>query len=290
MTIDDGVAYGEPFQTGDGVAAVRRHAASGSTTSNIAKGTGTITGAAYVGWDATYSFNADGRRIPVERARVRRVSRGAAVGHRRVHGRRAAAPSTSPRNDVRFRVNDLFVGDEGVGQVTGTLALRGTELSGEIDAASPRLALTGTGRIALTPQADAELTFRFHDSSLDPYVRLFVPKLSPFTTAVASGSIRVVGELADLDHLLVDGTVDTLDLRLFDYALKNAAPIRLALDQQRREASTSCSWSATTRGCACRRHGRPAATSALRCRRPATRTSASCRASSATSAARAAPS
>ena len=110
--------------------------------------------------------------------------------------------------------------------MTGTLALRGNELSGEIDAASPRLALTGTGRIALTPQADAELTFRFHDSSLDPYVRLFVPKLSPFTTAVASGSIRVVGELADFDHLLVDGTVDTLDMRLFDYALQNAAPIR----------------------------------------------------------------
>ena len=69
--------------------------------------------------------------------------------------------------------------------------------------------MTGTGRIALTPQADAELTFRFHDSSLDPYVRLFVPKLSPFTTAVASGSIRVAGELADVDHLLVDATVDS---------------------------------------------------------------------------------
>ena len=53
-----------------------------------------------------------------------------------------------------------------------SLALRGNELSGDLDAASPRLALTGTGRIALTPQADAELTFRFHDSSLDPYVRL----------------------------------------------------------------------------------------------------------------------
>ena len=82
--------------------------------------------------------------------------------------------------------------------MTGTLALRGKELSGEIDAASPRLAITGTGRIALTPQADAELTFRFHDSSLDPYVRLFVPRLSPFTTAVASGSIRVVGRAGRL--------------------------------------------------------------------------------------------
>src|SRR6185436_16136196 len=117
----------------------------------------------------------------------------------------------APRNDFRFRVNDLFIGEEGVGQVSGAMALRGNELSGEIDAASPRMALTGTGRIALTSQYDADLTFRFHDTSLDPYVRLFVPQLSPFTTAVASGAIRLVGELADPNRLLVDGTVDSLD-------------------------------------------------------------------------------
>src|SRR5205807_9354855 len=138
-----------------------------------------------------------------------------------------------PRYDVQYRVNDLFVADEGVGQVTGTLALRGEELSGKIDAASPRLTLTGTGPISRTPKADAELTFRFHDSSLDPYVRLFVPKLSPFTTAVASGSIRIVGELADFDHLLVDGIVDAVDVRLLDYAVHNASPIRLSMDHQR---------------------------------------------------------
>ena len=110
--------------------------------------------------------------------------------------------------------------------------MRGKEFSGEIDAASPRLALTGTGRIALTPRSDAELTFRFHDSSLDPYVRLYVPRLSPFTTAVATGSIRIVGPLADLEHLKVDGVVDTIDMRLLDYAIRNAAPVRLSLANQ----------------------------------------------------------
>ena len=43
--------------------------------------------------------------------------------------------------------------------------------------------------------------------------------------------MRVVGELNDIDHLLVDATVDRLDMRLFDYALRNARPIRLALDR-----------------------------------------------------------
>ena len=132
--------------------------------------------------------------------------------------------------------------------MTGTLALRGDELSGEVDVASPRLAITGTGRIALTPQADAELTFRFHDSSLDPYVRLFVPKLSPFTTAVASGSIRVVGRAGRRRSAARGRTVDSVEMRLFDYAIRNAAPIRLALDQHVVRVDQTRSSSARTRG------------------------------------------
>ena len=230
MTIDDGVGYGEPFQR---ATSALRFDGLGVRLDNLAlaKGTGAMTGAAFVGWDSTYSFNADGRRIPVERLAFLTFANAPLSG---VADVTASGSGTfdAPRNDYRFRVNDMFVGEEGVGQVTGTLALRGSELSGEIDAASPRLAVTGTGRIALTPQYDSELTFRFHDTSLDPYVRLFVPRLSPFTTAVVSGSTRVVGGLADPVHLLVDATVDSLEMRLFDYAVKNDGPIRIALDQQ----------------------------------------------------------
>ena len=230
MTLDNLVAYGEPLQS---AAASLRFDGSGIRLDGVTveKGGGTITGAGFVGWDSTYSFNFDGRRIPVEQ-----ISR---LAYRRtpLSGISEFSASGSgtfdqPRNDYRFRVNDLFVGEEGVGQVTGALALRGTELSGEVDAASPRLAITATGHVAMTPQADSDITVRFHDMSLDPYVRPFVPRLSPFTTAVASGSVRVAGRLTDVDHLLVDGTIDTIDLRLFDYALKNAAPVRISLDDR----------------------------------------------------------
>ncbi len=229
MTIENGVAYGESL---DKMEASLRFDGTGIRLDgiNIDKAGGNITGAAFVGWDSTYSFNASGRRIPVDRLALLRFPKAPLSGLAEFTAQ-GNGTFDMPRNDFKIRVNDLFVGEEGVGQVSGSLTLRGRELSGDLDAASPRLAITGTGRVALTPQADAELTFRFHDSSLDPYVRLFEPRLSPFTTAVASGSIRVVGELADFDHLLVDATVDTVDLRLFDYALKNAAPIRISLDK-----------------------------------------------------------
>jgi hypothetical protein len=230
MTIDEGVAYNEPFEK---MTAAVRFDGGGVRIDNLsmAKGGGIINGAAFVGWDATYSFDADGRNIPVDHLAFLATPKAPLTG---TADFTASGSGTFdlPRNDVRFHVSDLSVANEDVGQVTGSLALRGKELSGDVDAASPRLAVTGTGRISMTPQADAEITFRFHDSSLDPYVRLFVPTLSEFTTAVASGSVRVVGELADFDHLLVDGTVDSLDVRLLDYAVKNRGPLRVAIDKR----------------------------------------------------------
>ena len=85
--------------------------------------------------------------------------------------------------------------------------------------------------MALTPGMDADLSFNVADTSLDPYLRAFNPELSPFTTAIASGNVRVIGQLANVDELVVEAAVDRLDVRLFDYRLRNASPVRVALDR-----------------------------------------------------------
>ncbi|HXD75722.1 MAG TPA: translocation/assembly module TamB domain-containing protein [Vicinamibacterales bacterium] len=236
MTIEDGTAYGMPMRKAaaslrfDG-RGIRLDAIDVGITSDTATRGGGITGAAFIGWDATYSFNAAGRGIPlssVAGARIKSFS-ASGTGDFTADG---SGTFDAPRNNFKFRVVDAAVGEQPVGEVTGTLSLRGNELSGDINAASPTLALTGAGRVALNEQGDCELSFRFHDSSIDPYVRLFLPNLSPYTTAVTSGSVRIVGELADVDHLVVDTTVDALDMRLFDYALRNDGPIHMTLDQR----------------------------------------------------------
>ncbi|MGE3518537.1 MAG: translocation/assembly module TamB domain-containing protein [Vicinamibacterales bacterium] len=230
MTIENAVAYGEPIQRataslrfdGEGV---RLDAL------NLAKATGAITGAAFVGWDGTYSFTVDGRRIPVERLNAMTYPKAQPSG---LLDFSAAGSSTfaSPRYDVRFRIDDLAVAEEPVGLVVGTLGLRGRQINGEFEASSERLALTGTGRISLDRGSDADLTFRFHDSPLDPYVRLFVPKLLPYTTALASGTIRVAGALSDVNDVRVDAAVDRLEMTLFDYAIRIPRPIRLTMEHQ----------------------------------------------------------
>jgi translocation-and-assembly-module (TAM) inner membrane subunit TamB-like protein len=236
LAIDDGVAYGEPFET---ATASLRFEGTGVRLDamEIHKSTGTITGAAWVGWDSNYSFNADGTRIPVESLKMAAFPRAPLSGLLQFTAT-GTGTFDVPRYDVRVRVDDLFAADEGIGQLTGRLSMRGEVLTAELEAASPRLVVSGSGRIALTEQMDAELTLRFANTSLDPYLRFFEPRLSPFTTAVAGGTVRIVGQLADVDHLVVDARVEQLDLKLFDYRVSNQEPatgqyrpIELALDQ-----------------------------------------------------------
>ena len=229
MRIADGVAYGQPFESAS--AGVRLEGEGVRLDAIEAQGIGGRgTGAAFIGWDGTYSFNFDVRGIVVEALPfaanaplpVSGLIDATAVG---------SGTFAAPRYEVKGTLRDVFVGDEGVGEVFGTLGISNDLMTVSLNAASPRLAASVTGRVALTPEMDAELTFLATDTSLDPYLRLLWPQLSPYTTAIASGNVRIVGPLSDVEHLLVDATVERFDARLFDYAVRNAAPIRLALDR-----------------------------------------------------------
>jgi hypothetical protein len=229
LLIEQGVAYGETF---DAARSSLRFEGNGVRLDGleISKSTGSATGAAWVGWDGTYSFNVDGRRIPVESLVTARVPRAPLSGLLQFNAN-GAGEFESPRYDVKLRVDDLFAGDEGIGQLTARLALRGDLLTADMEAASPRLSVSGSGRLALTPEMDAEISLRFADTSLDPYLRFIEPRLSPFTTAVAGGTLRVVGELADIDQLVVEAQVERLELKLFDYPVSNDGPIQLTLNR-----------------------------------------------------------
>ncbi len=237
LVVTDGVAYGETFER---ATATLNFEGTGVRLSKfeVQKSTGGMTGAMWVGWDGNYSFNADGRRIPVESLKLLEFPTAPLSGLLQFT---ASGTGTflEPRYDVKVRIDDLFAADEGIGQANGQIGLRGELVTISFDAASTRLAVTGAGRVALTDEMDADMTLRFSDTSLDPYLRFFAPKLSPFTNAVADGTIRVSGELTNVDQLLVDARVERLDLKLFDYELRNKrdpatgqpVPIELALDR-----------------------------------------------------------
>jgi len=230
VAIVDGVAWDEPF---DRATASLRFEGTGVRIDDLRgwKSTGQMTGAAWVGWDGTYSFNADGTSIPVESMALMKFQQLPPFSGRLQFTASGTGVVDSPRYDVRFRIADLFLGSEGIGQVSGRLGIRGLDMQVDLEAASPRLTASGSGRVTLNDDYDSELTFQFADTSIDPYARLFVPTLSPFTTAVASGTMKVSGKLAVPSALLVDAEIRDADLRLFDYRVRNDGPVRVAFDR-----------------------------------------------------------
>jgi hypothetical protein len=74
--------------------------------------------------------------------------------------------------------------------------------------------------MGMSPERDAELTFRFDETPIDHTSACF-SKAVAVTTAVVTGTLRVVGELSDFDHLLVNADIDSLRLSLFDYKVQN---------------------------------------------------------------------
>ena len=227
LTINDGLAYGEPFETATGSL---RFEGNGVRIDGIQmrKSGGTADGAAFVGWNGTYSFNATGRRIPLESVKAMAYPQAPLTGLLEFNAD-GSGTFEAPRYQFRARIRDLFVADEGVGEVTGRIEVRGDSMRIDMEAASPRLAVSGTGRIDLTAAKNADVTLRFTDTSLDPYARAFEKRISPFTTAVGSGTLRVIGELANPERLVVDVMFDQLNIRTFDYPLRNAKPIRVLM-------------------------------------------------------------
>ncbi|HKH74234.1 MAG TPA: translocation/assembly module TamB domain-containing protein [Vicinamibacterales bacterium] len=228
MEIANAIFYGEPVDTATSAVQLE---GKGARLQNIqiVKGGGRGTGNAYIGLDRTYSFNFDARGIAAESITLSKTI-GQPISALLNFSAAGSGTFDAPRYEVKGQLNDVFVADEGIGNIAGGINVNNGLMTVQLEAASPRLSVTVAGQISL-PEQDADVTFMVLDTSLDPYVRLFLPQLSPYTTAVVGGSVRVVGNLSDIDNLLVDATVDNLDMRLFDYALRNARPMRLALDR-----------------------------------------------------------
>jgi hypothetical protein len=228
LAIANATAWGEPI---DRASAPMRFQGQGVRLDavEILKGGGTITGAAYVGWDGTYSFDARGERIPL--AQVASLKYGSIEWAGQLHfDATGASTFKSPRYEVQMGAEEMSVGGETVGTVAMHFGVRERLITiDQLEAAG--LGVSGSGQIEMSATADADLNLRFNKTLLDPYVRLFEPRLSPYTRAAASGAIRVIGQLADWDRLSATATIDALDVSLFDYQIANDGPIRLAFER-----------------------------------------------------------
>jgi hypothetical protein len=198
---------------------------------DVRKGTtGVARGTAHVEWLGHYSFNADARDVPVESIQMWTFPNVPLSGAVEFTAS-GSGDFVEPTYEARGRIKDLYVKDEGIGTISGRIKMKGDEMSFEMEGGSSRLAVTGTGRIMLLGDYAGEMQFRFTDTSVDPYARVFMPGLSPFTSLVASGTVRAAGSFISLEGVSARLHVDKADMRLFDYQLRNDGPLDIALDQ-----------------------------------------------------------
>ncbi len=232
LQLADGVAYDEPFER---ATAALRFDGAGVHLDDIviSKGGGHVNGGAYVAWAGTYRFKVEGRGIPVTTVKALTWEGVPLTGTLRLTAS-GDATFREPRYDVRASIDDLYVGDEGIGQLTAQLSIRERQMFIDaLEMASSRLAVSGTGRIPFDDDADADVTLTFANTSLDPYIRVFSPTFSPFTSMVGSGTMHLVGPFDDTARLEGDLRIDALRLQLIDYELRNDGPLRIALAQDR---------------------------------------------------------
>ena len=229
VRIDRGVAWGERFESaraeveleGDGML-IRAL--------EMQKGPALIHGSARVGWDGTYAFNADGDAVPVERLDNFSFEETPLTGRLRFTAS-GAGDFESPAYVFDGSVADLFIGDEGIGAVTGRLSVANEVMTIErVLATSSRLVARMTGTVGLDEHWTSDLDLRFQETSVDPYLKFVLENdISPYTRIVVAGSLEVTGPLGVPENLTVETTIDEATLTLFDYDLSSDGPVHLTM-------------------------------------------------------------
>ena len=223
------VAYGESF---DVARAGLRFEGTGVRIDGLEvdKAGGLVTGAAFIGWDGTYSFNAEARDLDVAGIDALRVAQAPPLAGAADFTAEGAGAFEDPRYEARGLVRDLTIAGEAVGQVSGRLDVRAGALVLEAEAASLQGAASVSGRIDLGT-TEADLLVRFTNANLDPYVRAFQSGLPEQFALQVSGTLQVAGLLRDRERLQVAAGVEQLGLDVYGYGMRNDGPVRFALEQ-----------------------------------------------------------
>jgi TamB, inner membrane protein subunit of TAM complex len=231
LRIDRGRAWDEPFDVATGALELE---GTGLRVSRIdvRKGPGIAHGAARIGWDGTYAFNAEGDGMPVELLETIKIEQAPLSGQLKF---KVAGAGEFERPTYTFEgsVDDLFVGSEGIGSLSGRFTVANEVMTVErLVAASSRLQVLGTGTIALDTDYTSDVRLRFSETALHPYLKfVLTDDISPYTRMVVGGALAVRGPLGRPKALSVDATIDDATVTLYDYDLKNDGPLALRFSE-----------------------------------------------------------
>jgi TamB, inner membrane protein subunit of TAM complex len=233
MKLANGTAWEEPFDTATARLVFKGNGSLEVNQIVMEKGAGRIRGNALVDWEQNrYGFHAETEApgIPMQALKNFQVEAAPLTGQL-MFTADGDGSFDEPSWTVIGNVTDLYAGDEGIGPVRGRITMNKQDLRiEELVIASDRLNILGSGTIRMDEREEANLSFTFRNTSIDPYLKYVVQDF-PYSKAVASGSVTVTGPLAFPKELSVTATVTDAALTLFAHAIQNEGDLVLVYDK-----------------------------------------------------------
>ncbi|MFI5182759.1 MAG: translocation/assembly module TamB domain-containing protein [Vicinamibacteria bacterium] len=158
------------------------------------------------------------------------VATGATWGGR-VSGKLSlSGPLEHPRIIGEVTSPHLFLGDEGLGSIQGTIG-GGEDGVATLDVRchSPRVDLSVSGTVGLSTPHLASLRFSARDTSLDPFVRAVYAKLPSAVAIVTSGEAHLEGPLDSPEGLEGDVALTAFEIGLPEFEARSREPLRARL-------------------------------------------------------------
>jgi translocation and assembly module TamB len=185
--------------------------------------------------DGLYSASAEARSVDAG-ALLSPVTPTAPWGGRVSGTLSLEGPLERPRVIARLASPHLFLGDEGVGSLEGTVRGEGDgSLLVDARCRSPRVDVSLSGRVGVVAPHAAALRLSVRDTSIDPFVRAVYESLPTAATIVATGEGRLEGPLDSTQDLVGDIVLPAFEIGLPEFQVRSREPLRATLSHGRLE-------------------------------------------------------
>ncbi|HSQ78577.1 MAG TPA: AsmA family protein, partial [Nitrospirota bacterium] len=215
LAIESGSAYGESFNRGTITASLTRDRISFPQVQLI-KGSGTVQGAGWIGFDGSYSAHIESSGVKL--GEIDHLAGVPVDGHFNLDIGSSGSFS-HPRVTASFDMDEFFYNQTGLGSLTTELEIADGVLSCRTQLADDRTDITA--RLALSKPYGWSLQATINADTIDPFVAVGKKDLLGRTRLIADGNLFARGNGTDLSALSGTASFKRLGLVMGDYRIDN---------------------------------------------------------------------
>ena len=215
LALESGSAYGESFNRGAITASLTRDRISFPQV-QLTKGSGTVKGAGWIGFDGSYSAHIESSGVKL--GEIDHLAGMPVDGHFNLDIESSGSFS-HPRVTASFDMDEFFYNQTALGSLTAELEIADGVLSCRTHLADDRAAMTA--RLGLSKPYGWSVQATITSDTIDPFVALGKKDLLGRASLIADGNLFARGNGTDLSALSGTASFKRLSLVTGDYRIDN---------------------------------------------------------------------